>query len=362
MLKISLKVISFFLLFFIIFLFFFNNSFSFMIGEKIEYTMLPVSPSSFQRVHIDLKTNFFDLNSSEISFYKNNKLIQKEYGKKDFSFKTGKIGEKIKIQIKVKKFNEETVEREITIIPAEVFLTYQVLNPYRPFNYQGKSLALSNSALNIYSFTNFKDENGRKIPKEELIFNWYVNFEFERRYSGLGRDVFRIHRLNAHPRETDIRVKVYNKNRIIMAQRDINFSPQRTRVQFYLIEDESLPFSFRNIANPSLKTNELDARIYAVPFFMNNVLRDTRIEWRVNNKRISTGRERPLEILLFNNPDNLIRESRIFLRIRNQNRILQSTERGALIEFIQRDDEEDRVFFDRRDPVIQRDGFGIFGL
>gem|GEM_PF-7034017 len=156
---------------FIIFLLLLISNNALASTSEIEYKITPSYPRAYEIVDLDLKTNYFDLDNSEIFYYIDDNLIQQGFGLKNFIFKTKNVGQKTNIKVEVKKFNDEIIAENINITPAEASLVYEVQDPYRPFGYKGKSVALSDSKVKIYVYTNFRDVNDKKINSEKLIFN-----------------------------------------------------------------------------------------------------------------------------------------------------------------------------------------------
>jgi len=157
-----------FLLFFGI-LFFFGFSQAFAFGKQLDYRLLPSYPSAYQSVEMTLSSNYFDLDGAEVSIFVDGILVKKDYGIQKFHFTTKGVGQKTAIKIEAKKYTGGTESREFTIIPAEVQLVYEMVKPYRPFGYLGKSVALSDSRIDVRAFTDFV-QDGKKVDSKKLIF------------------------------------------------------------------------------------------------------------------------------------------------------------------------------------------------
>jgi hypothetical protein len=268
--KISIiLLISFFSLFFIFFNFEKINAEE--IGlNTLEMILIPEVPGANEKVTVKLNSYSFDINSSEISVVVNNEVIRKEIGLNKFFFTTGDFGKLTNLKIIIKKVNGGIIEKDYSIIPAEVDLIYELTNPHKPFGYKGKSTLLSNSELTVFAFPSLINTRGQTISKDSLIYTWYKNFDIELENSGFGKSTYKIDRLDAFPRQTRISVKVSSLNGRIIAKNSIIFIPENSDVEFYLLQP-GLPFSFKNIANPNIFSNNLDTEILAVPYFMDNL-------------------------------------------------------------------------------------------
>ncbi len=336
-------------------------------SKQLEYKLTPAYPGSNEKVEVNLSSNYFDLDGSNTTVFLDGKKYLQKLGLKNFDFKTKDFGKKTIIKIKVEKYDGGIEEREFVVKPAEVELTYQVKNPFRPFGYLGKSLALSDSELTIYAFTNFYDDFGNKIDPKTLIYQWYNNFEFDRKHSGVGKDKYFIWRLHAFPRETDITVKVFSRDRKIMAKKNIHLAPKYTKVDFYIDED-NLPFNFRNVANPELKSDKQTTRIIAIPYFMNDPLNLATFSWKLNGVPVNYDDLTPNILSIYNPPNKFVDSGNLFLRVKNSLRILQSVETSVKMNFEkakQKSNQQDIYFNQRKtyDDGKKEDGggFSFFG-
>ncbi len=330
--------------------------------DELKYTMLPNYPGAYEHVNIELKSNYFDLDSSEVSYFLDGKLVDKQIGLHNITFKTKGIGQKSEIKLVIKKYNGEIKTKIIKVIPAEVFLTYEIIKPYRPIGYLGKSIALSDSELRIFAFADMVDENQKRIDPANLIYQWYVNFEIDPENSGYGKRTYYISRLNAYPRKTDITVKVYTPGGRVIAKKTLHFEPHRTEVDFYLI-NSNLPFSFKNINNPDIISPTLDAKIMAVPYFMNNLVYESNVTWKINGKEAESVIGKPFTIILSNSLSAFVEQVNLFLRVKSPRRILQSSENTISVKFLKNNitgqNNENIDFFPQKNKN-EKKGFGLF--
>jgi hypothetical protein len=245
--------------------------------------MFPQKPGPNETVKVKLKSYTFNLDSAETEVIINGKVLKKAIGLKSFEFKTGKAGQNIKVLINSQKLNGDIISKEINLNPGLVSLVYELSNPHRPFGYQGKSTAISNSELDVFAIPNLVDKNGKRYDEKTLIYTWYKNYDIDLAKSGFGKNSYHINRLDAFPRETTISVEVTNLDKTLVAKDSIVFKPKSTEIEFYLL-DPSLPFSFKNIANPNINSSNLDTTILAVPYFIDNNDEDAKYTWYINNR------------------------------------------------------------------------------
>ena len=332
--------------------------------DTMEILTIPRYPGPNQEVSVSLNSHSFDINTVEITVLIDGKILDKKIGLKKFTFKTKGIGRSTNIIIKAKKISGKVHTEKLVITPADVDLVYELKNPYKPFGYLGKSTYLSNSELAIFAFPNIVDKNGRRIPKKSLVYTWSKNYEKEPAKSGFGKSTYTIKRLDAFPRETTISVRAATVDGLIVAKKSITFSPKRTNIEFYKL-NPSLPFSFKNIANPNIFSNSLSTEIRVVPFFMDNIGDDKefKYQWKIGGVDYThpEGKDRN-KILLVNNEDNFSREVEIYLQIKGKFRVLQSAEKSFKVFFSKSNLNGQSEVFYRKGSVEESSGTGLFGL
>jgi hypothetical protein len=136
----------------------------------IQYKMTPRNPNPGDYILLEIYSYSIDLDSSNISYIVNDKLVNAGTGLKTFSYKIPKSSKPFKINIIAKDFYDKVVKKEIVIQPASVDLIYEVVDPYRPIFYKGKSTILSNSKVKFFAFPDFFTPNGGKLSPDTLIY------------------------------------------------------------------------------------------------------------------------------------------------------------------------------------------------
>jgi hypothetical protein len=316
--------------------------------DSVDIRMNPESPGPQEEVTISLNSFSFNINKAETSVYLNNKFVKKAIGLKVFKFTTSGLGKESLLRFDILQNDGEMVTEEVSIVPTSVSLVYEISNPHTPSGYLGKSTAISNSALTIHAFPNFVNTSGKKLNKDSLVYTWYKNFNIEAKSSGFAKSTYVIDRLDAFPRETFISVKVSSLDGSIYNNSQIVFNPQKSEIEFYLL-DNTMPFSFKNIANPNIFSFYSDTRILAVPYFMNDIdSKKAQYSWIIGGKEYShTEDSKRNEILLVNgSSDSFVSSIDISLQINNRYRILQSVYESFSINFGDTsNNDRDDIFF-----------------
>ncbi|HIP34220.1 MAG TPA: hypothetical protein EYG89_05830 [Bacteroidia bacterium] len=136
----------------------------------IQYKMNPRNPAPGDYVFLNIYSYSTNLDSSNISYIINGELKQGGTGQKNFNFKVPKNNRALKLQIIAKDFNGKINKKEIIIKPVSVDLIYEVVNPYRPAFYKGKSIATSHAEVKVFAFPNFINTQGKKLDPKSLIY------------------------------------------------------------------------------------------------------------------------------------------------------------------------------------------------
>lgn len=296
------------------------------LSSELIFEMYPSQPSSNEEVLVKLNSYYFDLNASEVVVYLNGKEYEKQIGLNQFKFITANPGERNLLQVLVRDPKGKIHTKKIDFTSENVGLVYEVVNSNVPFGYKGKSIATSNSELNVYAFPDFVAKNGKKIDKKSLIYTWYKNGEVDLKSSGFGKYKYHIKRLVAFPDDLFLDVVVTDVSKNKVAKNSIKFNPNFTEVDFYYL-DTSLPFTFKNVSkNKSIEVDKKNVTILAVPYFMN--MEDNEpleYTWKINGKKyIPDNPQVQDRLVLFNDAKQNSVVLDIFFQLKNDYRIFQT--------------------------------------
>ena len=329
----------------------------------IQYKMNPRNPAPGDYVFLNIYSYSTNLDSSNISYIINGELKQGGTGQKNFNFKVPKNNRALKLQIIAKDFNGKINKKEIIIKPVSVDLIYEVVNPYRPAFYKGKSIATSHAEVKVFAFPNFINAQGKKLDPKSLIYTWKVNKDLQPAKSGLGKSTFHLNKIYGTPRETKVGVTIRSLDGTMVGYKSIIFKPNFTDIDFY-VDEKVMPFRFKSVAKPKIISNFLDSDIVAIPYFFND-LNISNIKWVINNNKINllSGGDN-LRINIVRNKDNAEVELKIRLSIENDNRVLQAANSRVIFKTSKSLVEKYRNFKEeevRKEKIKNSEG-GFFGL
>jgi hypothetical protein len=136
----------------------------------IGYNLVPKNPEPGDFVNLYINSYSSNLDASNISYYVNGKFMNGGTGEKELFFKMPDSYKPVKIKVFSEEFNGKSDSKEIIIRPASVDLVYEVVDPFRPLFYKGKSAAVSQSKLKFFAFPNFYSKSGKLIDKKTIIY------------------------------------------------------------------------------------------------------------------------------------------------------------------------------------------------
>ncbi|MEK7527163.1 MAG: hypothetical protein AAB537_01995 [Patescibacteria group bacterium] len=197
---------------------------------NISLRITPEFPGSFTPVSVTLDTLGVDLDRAKISWFLNEQLSKTGIGEKNFSFKTGALGESSRLIVSVETLLGGTLNTAATIIPAEANLVWEPV-VYAPPFYKGKRLYTYESPIRVIATPEII-ENGRRLEPDELIFKWKENYKVIQSASGGGKNIITI-RSSVPLKPTIVSVEISTLDNSITAVGSISAEPVQPQVLFY---------------------------------------------------------------------------------------------------------------------------------
>ena len=326
--------------------------------------MSPEFPGENEEVKFSLDSYSVDIDSTKVTVYVDGFVYKQATGLKGFSIKTGNYGELQNVRIVLRSINNDILEKEFLISPAEVDLVYQLEDAFIPEEYKGKATVLSNSKLKVFAFPTLLNDESKNLNKENLVYTWYKDFKIDKTNSGYGKYSYKVEKLPAYPIKTRISVVVKSLDGKFKAENHIDFRPKYTEAEFYL-KETSMPFSFKNIVGEKIISNLNYTDIVAIPFFMNDLDgKYTKYTWKVND-RIFKHKEKAdkNEITFTNDLDNFVENISVSLEIVNRERILQSLrEVNFYLGFEAKKEDEVKFFTQNEFTTSEDEDDGFFSV
>jgi len=296
--------------------------------NELAIEITPTYPKPNELVLVDLSLNTGDLNTANISWYQDNKLVLDGIGEKRYSFTTGPVGKETTIEIIIKLSDGVSFSKSFTVNPTSVDLVWEA-NSYVPPFYKGKALHPTQGSLKVVAIPEII-KNGKKANPQNLVYKWSNGINVYQNQNGYGKNYI-IFSGSLIGIEEKISVLVTDPISGLSTHGYINIYPTDPEIVFYEnspyyghIFDSAIASSF------NLKTGEV--QILATPYYFTKETRDLlKYEWKLNNQLIpSLSGSRTA---IFKKPENQKGQSVISLQIENTNRILQQASNNLIMNF-----------------------------
>jgi hypothetical protein len=311
------------------------------IANTLDLRLRPQYPRPNETVTAFLENYSFDLARSEISWFLDGKLQKKGLGIISFVFQNSPIGGTRQVGVSIINPLGETVQKILTIRPAQVDLLWEA-ESYTPPFYKGKSLYSFQGILKVIALPSFIDEAGKRLSSKELVFNWKENDNPVAVASGVGKDTFIVNDQTGLIHISKIEVEATSLDKSLIATQSFSIAPGSPEIILY--ENNPLYGKLYNKALPSSMTligNEV--KISAVPYFFSAEGKDNAnisYKWSVNGQEVTAMGLNKSEIV-FRPEGKGQGASFINLQVENVKSLFQIAERSMSLLF---NNDEDNVF------------------
>lgn len=300
---------------------------NYALARELGVEVIPTYPRPNENVSINLTLYTDDLNSADITWYKDGKKVLSGKGEVSYSFKTGVIGETTEIKININFLSGSSLSKSINFNPASVDLVWEA-NSYVPPFYRGKALHSRQGNLKIVAMSEFV-KDGKRTDSKDLVYKWSNQTEVYQNQSGYGKNVLVLNGSLLGKSENVI-VTVTDPLNNITAQGAINIVPTNPEIVFY----ENNPyyghiFDVAINGTYDLKTEEI--QIIAAPFYFT---KDKNLEytWRLNGQSVPN-LAGSLTAVFRKPEEETAGRSNISLQIINPDKVLQEADKNLVINF-----------------------------
>lgn len=246
----------------------------------------PEVPGAQERVTITLESYVTDLNRAHISWQKNGKQDLLGYGKKQFSFTTGSIGETIIITVNIATESGEILNKRIVVNPAEIDLLWEGADSYTPPFYRGRALPSKEGLVRVVAMPQIK-QGGALLDAGNYVFTWKRQDKTIQSGSGFGKNTFVFQKDYLNPSES-IEVTAQNNQTGSRSQARLSLAAFQPKIMFYE-KNPLLGVQFQTALANDFKVQASDKTVVAIPYFIsstNPVSGDLLYEWSINGSRI----------------------------------------------------------------------------
>ncbi len=300
--------------------------------DQISSTISPENPGPNQEVKINLEVYSFDINSAEITWKQNGKVISSGLGRKSLTFKTGNAGVQTKIDVTINPRDRPIVEQTFTFIPGEVDLLWQAEVYSHPF-YKGKNLYTPESTI---TFVAMPRNGSGAIRPNETVFNWRINDTRFADKSGYGRNTYTYEGpILLRPVKAEVETYTPTKgagDSKEVARDTVTVEPTSSYVRLY---EESLSQGvlFNNALLGNIPLYQSEITIAAYPYFQTILNKNSGpiYTWDVDNTPVAISPSQ--NSVTLRKKEGEKGQSRVQVYVENPMKILQSSSVNIDISF-----------------------------
>ncbi len=293
-----------------------------IISAGITITLTPNTPGPRERVGARLESSTVDLDSSNITWSLNGKVVQSGRGLKSISFITGDIGSESRVSASINTGNG--IFNQISIVEiGSIDLMWQGLGYTPPF-YKGRALWSNQSGIRLLAIPHVS------INPNNVVYRWSVNGKVLGNSSGAGKNTMTlVDSILGLPKV--VKVEAVGADGLVLAVSSINLTPIRPRVLAY--EDNPLyGLMLNREASSDFTLNAKEISFEAMPLFFSSPLRNSALfsySWNINGKSTNQAGSR----ITFRTPEGKSGQSEVGVSINNKDRVMQSARKSFTVQF-----------------------------
>lgn len=258
--------------------------------DDIIIDVIPEIPEPGEIVTINLTSYSFDINTYFIEWIEGNEIKLSGYGKRDYQFLAGKIGETktVKLVIRPQEGGSVVYTKQFVSKPSGLDILWQTADTYTPPFYRGKALPSTESIVKIIALPTFQTTK-KTVTAKDAVYSWKRNFETMSGASGYGKNIFSIKKSYLTDEET-IQVTASEPTEGSVATGDVLIKTYPAKIIFYK-KDPLFGIDFTRAITTETTLGKTDTTLLAIPYFLSpkNILdNDLTYTWSLNGSEIGT--------------------------------------------------------------------------
>lgn len=241
----------------------------------------PKNPIPYSSVVLTVSSYSFDVNTAMITWKSEGVTLLSGQGEKDLTVQTGRIGTRKTISVLMETSDGIKVEQSIVVTPASVSLLYESPESYVPLFYEGLALPSDEARVSFTALPQISDRNGVPVSSTKISYSWYLNDEYIKSVSGLGKS-FAVLPLDLLTESTQIKVIARSEDGAT-AEKTIEIFSHKIKPILYNY-DELLGVDYTQPYSDRIETTK-DFTLALEPYYlsMNSTLFDSvSIEWALD--------------------------------------------------------------------------------
>ena len=259
-------------------------------ADDVVFEVTPEIPSPGELVRIQLTSYSFDINTYFIEWVEGTEIKLSGYGKRDYEFLAGKVGETktVTLVIRAQEGSTPLYKKQFVSKPSGLDILWQAVDTYTPPFYKGKALPSTESIVKIIALPTFQTSKKTVLAKD-ATYSWQRNFKNIGNASGYGKNIKSIKKSYLDDQET-IQVTATEPTEGSVAKGSVLIKTYPSKIIFYK-KDPLFGVDFSKGINTETTISKNDTTLLAIPYFLSpkNILdNDLVYTWSLNGSEIST--------------------------------------------------------------------------
>jgi hypothetical protein len=256
-------------------------------GDSIAIDVLPPLPAPGETTTIVLSSFAVNLDGAKITWNINGAVKLSAFGAKKYSFSAGKVGVSTRVTITILLPTGESVQKVVTVKPAEADLLWESADAYVPPFYKGRALPASESLIKIVAIPNIKNQNA------SLIYNWKKNYQVMQSDSGYGKNsfLFKASYLNKNEK---VQVTISSPDGSYAATKELTITPYSPQIIFYK-KNPLEGIAYNRALVGTFVMNEPETTLVAEPYYFspkNKESSQLSYVWKLNGNTITIDKKK----------------------------------------------------------------------
>jgi hypothetical protein len=293
-----------------------------MSQTTINLELAPENPKPNDLVYVSLSSFATDINSANISWIINGRVIKSGVGQKSFSFNVGGVNTTTTLGVSIETTDGEIIERSLAIKPTEIDMIWQSESFVPPF-YKGKALFSHQNKVTVIAVPHVTGSNGQEINPKNLIYRWEKNGTVMEDVSGYGKNSYTFEG-SIISRSLRIDVEVSQPNSGVLGFGSVFLEPTEPTLVLYR-KDPAYGIQFQKALKGTVSlVGTKEITVVSSPFFFG--IKDPSSfelerKWMING--VSVNNELSATTQIFRQKEGTSGVSKISVNVENVNKILQ---------------------------------------
>jgi hypothetical protein len=266
-------------------------------NSTVSISLSPTNPGPNADVTATVSSFQANADTTNIAWFINGQKKLTGVGKKNFTFRTGDVGDTITLSVVLDTEMFGVIKKELTILPNSLEVLWEA-DTYVPPFYKGKALPSSQSSVRVIAMPRFVEQN-TVINPNSVVYVWKKGYFKDQDGSGFGKNAF-VYKTGYTFNDDEITVSATTQNGSISIAKKIPIHVYEPKILFF--ENKPLEsIRYENALMDVFNYVENEVTLHAVPFFfsISDMKNNTAsFIWKLDGKTLETDPENKSEFTL----------------------------------------------------------------